>query len=180
MLGMIIGVGAVIASVSIGSGAKAQVESADCQPGREHAADLPRLLQFQRRARWVGATPHADRGGRRGHSDAAPGRCAPSARKTAPAPRSSPAIRTGTPASWANPPSTFKSANGRWPKAKCSPNRQVRSAAKVCVIGKTVAAAIVPRRRSARQDRSASSSCSLSDCRGAATQGPVPHGTGPG
>ena len=93
---------------------------ADCQPGRKHVAHFPRFLQFQRRAAGLGQLAQSETRRTLWRFKRSSRVWPPSARKTAPAPRSLPAIRTGTPASWANPPSISRFVNGLWPKAKCS------------------------------------------------------------
>ena len=61
MLGIIIGVGAVIAMVGIGNGAKSQIESQIASLGRECHPYLFRQLHSQWRPQWLGRRRHAQR-----------------------------------------------------------------------------------------------------------------------
>ena len=70
MLGIIIGVGAVIAMVSIGNGAKAQVEAQIASLGQNVIHDFLRQRHSERHPHRLGRRRDADGRGCRGDSDA--------------------------------------------------------------------------------------------------------------
>ena len=61
MLGIIIGVGAVIAMLAIGQGAEYSVEAADLRPRHECPDRLPRITAAGRDTTGCGDDDHADR-----------------------------------------------------------------------------------------------------------------------
>ena len=83
MLGIIIGVGAVIAMVSIGNGAKAQVEAQIASLGAERDPGFFRQRHPRRHPHRLGQRRHADRRGRRGHPARGARRDRRSARRSA-------------------------------------------------------------------------------------------------
>ena len=72
MLGIIIGVGAVIAMVSIGNGAKAQVEAQIASLGQNVILDFLRQHDRERHPHGLGRRGHAEDRGCRSHSARSP------------------------------------------------------------------------------------------------------------
>ena len=153
MLGIIIGVGAVIAMVSIGNGAKAQVEAQIASLGQNVILVFSGSVSRGGVRSGLGQRRHADDGGLRGHPPRDPRRGRPSARKCAPARQ----VVAGN-QNWIHAGHgrvgriTSTSAHGRWPTGAIFTEQDVRSASKVAVIGKTIARTAFRRRRSRRAD----------------------------
>ena len=150
LLGMIIGVGAVIAIVSIGNGAKAQVEAGIAALGQNVSSSFPAALSAAVSA-WASAAPaHSPRTISTPIRREVPGVAGASPEVRAGKPRSPSAIRTSTPRSPALARITFRSAPGSFPAARNFTDLDVRNANKVCLIGRTTAHHPLRRRRSRR------------------------------
>ena len=141
-LGIIIGVGAVIAMVSIGNGAKAQVEAQIASLGENVILIFSGSITASGiRTGWGGA-------GTLKIEDAeairreVPGVTAVSAEVRSTAPGRAPGIRTGAPASTASRPIISTFGNGRWPTARRSPSRMCAARTRSASIGQTTATQI--------------------------------------
>ena len=155
-LGIIIGVAAVIAMVSIGNGAKAQVEAQVASLGENIVTVFPGSFNAGgMRSGWGGASTLTvdDADGIRREVPNVLG-VSPEMRDRR---RCSPMALTGTPRSWASPPTIRLIRN--WPMAEGAmfTDQDVRSAGKVCRARKDRGRPALPGRRprSARPSASA-------------------------
>ena len=139
MLGIIIGVGAVITMVAVGAGAQARVEDQIRSLGSNLIIILSGNFTVGRRAAGLGLAAHDHRGRRlraRARDPGDPGRRAARCAATG---RSCSATATGRRRSSASRPSTWRRASGKSSSGRAIDQAQVDSAAKVVLLGQTVA-----------------------------------------
>ena len=100
MLGIIIGVGAVIAMLAVGTGRKREDRRADFEHGQQPPHHPPGQPAHRAACGWASGSPaHADPGRRRGHPRGMPGGLRMWPRSCTVRPRSFTATRTGPPVS---------------------------------------------------------------------------------
>ena len=181
MLGIVIGVAAVIAMLAIGQGARNAINSQIASLGHQPAHDLPRRLQRQRGAVGGGHRLAPVRGRRRQPSrNSARRSCIPRPWR-APARRSRPAARTGERQSWARIPNYLKIRD--WDLVEggtCFQTRMSAARNKVCVLGQTVMNKYASAMVSTQSARSSGSKPAVHGHRHAHCQRPERPRPGPG